>query len=178
MEELQPSVSEYAVLGLLAVGPSHGFAISKALEPGTEIGRIITVRRPLVYRALDRLVAAGLAEPAHTEPGTAGPNRVVCRVTPSGRENLNRWLRRPVAHVRDMRIEFQLKLALHEVLGRSPLALIRRQRDALGPTLAALDTAASPIDNLELWRRHNAAAAATYLESLERLHTTGSRPGG
>lgn len=175
---MQPSVSEYAVLGLLAVGPSHGFAISKALEPGTEIGRIITVRRPLVYRALDRLVAAGLAEPAHTEPGTAGPNRVVYRVTPSGRKNLNGWLRRPVAHVRDMRIEFQLKLALHGVLGRSPLALIRRQREALGPTLAALDSTASPIDTLELWRRHNAAAAATYLESLERLHTTGSRPGG
>lgn len=172
MEGFQPSLSEHAVLGLLVAGPAHGFAISKALEPATEIGRIITVRRPLVYRALDRLVAAGLAEPGHTEPGTAGPNRLIHRVTPSGRKHLNRWLGRPVGHVRDMRIEFQLKLALHEVLGRSPLLLVRRQRKALAPTLAALDAASSPIDNLELWRRHNAAAAAAYLESLERLHST------
>jgi PadR family transcriptional regulator AphA len=84
---------------------------------------------------------------------------------------LNRWLRRPVGHVRDMRIEFQLKLALLERLGRSPLVLIRRQREKLAPTLAALDTPSDSTDSLELWRRHNALAAGAYLESLERLHS-------
>jgi PadR family transcriptional regulator AphA len=164
-------LSEYAVLGLLARRPTHGFAISKALEAGTELGRIITVRRPLVYRALDRLVEAGLAEPAHTEPGSAGPNRLVHRITPSGRTTLNRWLGKPVSHVRDMRIEFQLKLALLDRLGRSPLRLIRRQREVLAPTLAALDAPSESIDSLELWRRHNAMAAGAYLADLERLHS-------
>jgi PadR family transcriptional regulator AphA len=138
--------------------------------PGTALGRIITVRRPLVYRALDRLVEGGLAEPAHTEPGTAGPNRLIHRITPSGRSMLNKWLRKPVGHVRDMRIEFQLKLALLDRLGRSPLGLIRRQREVLAPTLAALD-ATSSTDSLELWRRHNAIAAGAYLGNLERLHS-------
>jgi DNA-binding PadR family transcriptional regulator len=164
----EPSLTEFAVLGVLAGDPAHGFAISKTLGPDSELGRIITVRRPLVYRALDRLVLVGLAEPAHVEPGTAGPNRLIHRITSPGRSTLNHWLSRPVGHVRDMRIEFQLKLALLQRLGRSPLTLIRRQRETLAPTLAALD--APSTDSLELWRRHSAVAAGTYLESLERLY--------
>jgi PadR family transcriptional regulator AphA len=170
MPALQPSTTEYAVLGVLAGVPAHGFAIAKTLEPDGELGRIITVRRPLVYRALDRLVEAGLAEPTHTEPGSAGPNRVVHRITTAGRNKLDRWLGLPVDHVRNMRIEFQLKLALLQRLGRSPLGLIRQQRETLAGTLAALDFPET-TDSLELWRRHNARAAAGYLESLERLYS-------
>ena len=172
MQEYEPSLTEYAVLGLLAEGPTHGFAISKALQPDTEVGRVITVRRPLVYRALDRLVDAGLAAPAHTEPGAAGPNRVIHRVTGKGKRRLDSWLASPVGHVRDMRIEFQLKLALLRRLDRSPLQLLVLQRRALDPTLAALEIPSSEtVDHLELWRRHNAAAAASYLESLERHYS-------
>jgi len=172
MPELEPSLTEYAVLGLLADGPTHGFAVSKALEPDTEVGRVLTVRRPLVYRALDRLVDSGLAELAHTEPGAAGPNRVIHRVTPPGKRRLDWWLGSPVSHVRDMRIEFQLKLALLQRLGRSPLKLVVAQRETLDPTLAALDVPSSAtVDHLELWRRYNAAAAAFYLERLERHYS-------
>ncbi len=172
MTDFQPSLTEYSVLGLLAEGPTHGFAISKALQPETEVGRVITVRRPLVYRALDRLVDFGLAEPAHTEPGTAGPNRVIHRVTRTGQRRLDSWLASPVGHVRDMRIEFQLKLALLQRLGRSPLQLVVLQRRALDPTLAALEVPSSDmVDHLELWRRHNAAAAASYLASLEKHYS-------
>ena len=56
------SPTEHAVLGLLAEAPTHGFTIPKELAPGTSVGRVLTVRRPLVYRALDRLVALRLAE--------------------------------------------------------------------------------------------------------------------
>jgi PadR family transcriptional regulator AphA len=171
VDDFQPSLTEYAVLGILAGGSAHGFAISKQLAAESDLGRIITVRRPLVYRALDRLVEAGLAEPGRTEPGNAGPNRLVHRITANGRSALNRWLNRPVDHIRDMRIEFQLKLALLEGLGRPPRVLIRRQRAALAPTLSALDSPSDSTDSLELWRRHNAIAAGTYLESLERLYS-------
>lgn len=173
MQEYEPSLTEYAVLGLLAEGPTHGFAMSKALEPESDLGRVITVRRPLVYRALDRLVGAELAEPAHVEPGAAGPNRVIHRISPVGKRRLDGWLGSPVGHVRDMRIEFQLKLSLLQRLGRSPLELVTLQRRVLDPTLAALD-ASSPValDHLELWRRHNAAAASSYLESLERHYSS------
>jgi hypothetical protein len=70
-----------------------------------------------------------------------------------------------------MRIEFQLKLAVLDRLGRSPLGLIRRQREVLAPTLAALDSSSESIDSLELWRRNNAITAGAYLTDLEHLHS-------
>jgi DNA-binding PadR family transcriptional regulator len=171
MKPSQLSLTEYAVLGLLAEGATHGFALARALGPGGPVGRVLTVRRPLVYRALDRLVDSGFAEPAHIEPGDAGPQRVVHRITTTGRRHLRRWLREPVAHVRDMRIEFQLKLALLDRSGTSPLALIRAQRATLQSTLSALERPLGGTeDHVELWRQHNAAAARAYLDHLERLH--------
>jgi PadR family transcriptional regulator AphA len=175
MEDPQLSITEYAVLGLLAEGPSHGFAISKELASDAPVGRILTVRRPLTYRALDRLVRAGLAEPVHTEPGDAGPMRIIHRVTPTGRRRLRRWLDRPVQHVRQMRLEFQLKLTLLDRAGRSPLALIRAQRRVLEPTLAGLDEPRLRPDHVELWRRHIGMAAATYLNQLEEIYATEHR---
>lgn len=160
------SVTEYAVLGILAEGQSHGFAVARELRAGSDVGRILTVRRPLVYRALDRLVASHLAEPVSTEKGDSGPNRVIHRVTPTGRRRLSDWLKRPVPHVRDMRIEFLLKLALLTRSGDSPARLLAAQRTSLEPTLAALDDPGSD-DPVEIWRRHIARAAGTYLEELE-----------
>jgi len=40
----------------------------------------------------------------------------------------------------------------------------------LAPTFAALDEPAIK-DHVELWRRHNAAAAAAYLSALEELYS-------
>jgi DNA-binding PadR family transcriptional regulator len=164
------STTEYAVLGVLAEGPSHGFAISKLFEPDAELGRVFKVRRPLVYRALERLVEAGHAEEVTTEKGDAGPNRVVHRITGSGRRLLRIWLAEPVRHVRDLRIDFLLKLALLRRAGRSPLALIRKQRRVLEATLQALSESETD-DPVELWRRHSAGAAAAYLADLEARYS-------
>ncbi|MGA9597028.1 MAG: PadR family transcriptional regulator, partial [Acidimicrobiia bacterium] len=125
----------------------------------------------LVYRALDRLVEAGYAEPVSTEKGDAGPQRVVHKITRRGRRRLDRWLATPVAHVRDIRIVFLLKLALVHRRGRSPVDLIRDQKAALLPTLTALETPDAD-DYLELWRQHNAAAALAYLDDLECRYVT------
>lgn len=167
MSEL--SVTEYAVLGLLAEGPNHGFVLSKQLEGDSDIGRILTVRRPLVYRALDRLVHNSLAEPVHTEKGDSGPNRVVHRVTGAGRRELRRWLSLPVDHVRDMRIELLLKIALLIRSQTSPASLIEAQRKLIQPTLRALEGALSN-DHVEIWRQHSARAAGTFLEELAELY--------
>jgi PadR family transcriptional regulator AphA len=163
------SVTEYAVLGILAEGPNHGFALARELTPRADLGRIYTVRRPLVYRALDRLVEAGLAEAMHIEESEAGPNRIVVRATRQGRATLRRWLGKPVGHVRDIRIEFLLKLALLQRSGGSPGSLIDRQREALQPTLGVLEEI-STDDHVEIWRRHNARATDAYLEELRHLY--------
>lgn len=170
MSEIRLSVTEYAVLGLLAEGPSHGFALSKKLDPSGDVGRVFTVRRPLVYRALDRLVEFGYVESVSTEKGE-GPRRIIHRITAPGDRRLRWWLMEPVEHVRDLRIEFLLKLTLIRRAGNSPLELIRIQRRSLEPTLSALDEVGAEVDDhVELWRQHNAAAAASYLDDLARIH--------
>lgn len=160
------SLTEFAVLGVLAEEPRHGFAVARELESEGDLGRVFTVRRSLVYRALDRLVEVRYAAAVGTEQGE-GPKRVVHRVTGSGRRRLNAWLKLPVDHVRDLRIEFLLKVTLIERSGGSPIGLIRAQLEALGPTFDALRSPMpDPEDHVELWRRHNSAAAAGYLRAL------------
>lgn len=166
----QLSTTEYAVLGVLAPEDAHGFAIAKKLDADAVIGRVMTVRRPLVYRALDRLVEQGLAAPVGTEKGDSGPRRFVHRITPEGTRALEAWLSTPVDHVRQLRIDFLLKVALIESLDGSPVDLIRLQRRHLAPTLKALDEP-DGADHVELWRRHIAAAASAYLTDLEARST-------
>ncbi|HUG32758.1 MAG TPA: PadR family transcriptional regulator [Acidimicrobiia bacterium] len=161
-------MTEYTVLGVLAEGPTHGFAIAKELTADAELGRIYTVHRSLVYRALDRLVANGLAAPSQVETSEAGPNRIVHRISSRGRAVLRSWLEAPVSHVRDLRIEFLLKLTLIRRSGRSPVALIATQRLSLESTLDALDQP-GPADPVDLWRQHNARTAAAYLDELETI---------
>lgn len=159
-------LNEWVVLALLAEQPRHGFAVARELAPGSDLGRILTVQRPLVYRALDRLVAAGLARPSHTEPGDNGPNRTVHRTTRRGATRLRSWFAEPVHHVRDLRLEFLVKVRLLERAGRDPGALVAAQREALAATLDGLVHSPDRDDVVELWRSHNAAATRAFLDAL------------
>lgn len=161
------SLNQWVTLALLVEQPAHGFALAKALAPGSDLGRIVTVRRPLVYRALDRLVADGLAAPQQTEPGDAGPNRTVMAPTAQGVTAANRWLITPVHHVRQLRVEFLVKLRLLERRGRSNRRLVAAQRAALDETLTGLVAQAAP-DVVGRWRAHNASAAAMFLDELQQ----------
>jgi DNA-binding PadR family transcriptional regulator len=62
------TAGEWAVLALLVEEPTHGFAIARAMAPEGEVGRIWSVRRPLVYRAIETLTGMGLVRPAGTVP--------------------------------------------------------------------------------------------------------------
>jgi PadR family transcriptional regulator AphA len=159
------SLTEWAVLAVLAEQPAHPFAVARLLAQDGELGRVLTVRRPLVYRAAERLAAAGLCRPDHTEPGEGGPERTVYRVTPAGRGALAGWLAEPVAHVRDLRLEFLLKVRLTRRAGKPALPLVRAQQAALGGRLEAL-ASGDAEDEVTLWRRHNARAALDFLQDL------------
>ncbi len=164
------SLTEYAVLGLLVEGPSHGFELSKLMAPDGPVGRIVSVRRPLTYRALERLVTLGLVARGPEQAGSGGPRRTLHRVTPRGRHRLRRWLEQPVEHIRDLRLAFQLKLTLLLRAGSSPLPLIQAQLGKLSPTVTAItEPSSSSPDHVELWRRHIALAAISYLQELEQV---------
>lgn len=159
------SLTEWVVLALVAESPRHGFAIAKELQSGSDLGRILTVHRPLVYRALDRLRDAGLVQDGSTEPGDAGPNRTLKQSTPAGRKALEAWFVEPVDHVRELRIEFLLKLRLTERLGTDRSPLVQAQRAELAARLDQL-SAADDDDVVDQWRRHSALAARSFLDDL------------
>src|SRR5918993_3025871 len=98
-------LGEWACLGILYQGPTHGFAIAARLRPDGDVGRVWSVTRPLTYRSIDQLVARGFVAPVGSEPGTAGPNRTVLVATRSGRARFRRWAQSPVSHLRDLRSE-------------------------------------------------------------------------
>jgi DNA-binding PadR family transcriptional regulator len=132
------SEGEWAVLAFVAERPTHGWAAVRALAPAGEIGRVWSVSRPLVYRALETLAALGLVEPARVEGGGAGPRRTVIRATRKGRARVRRWLLEPVEHVREIRSLLLLKLLFCERSGVDPTPLLESQRAALVPILEGL----------------------------------------
>src|ERR1700761_6581468 len=107
-EEL--TTGEWAVLALLDEGPTHGFAVARALAPGGDVGRVWAIRRPLVYRTLEQLEGRELTRVAGTEASTTGPPRTLLETTPGGTRAFAEWLREPVEHLRDARSELMLKL--------------------------------------------------------------------
>src|SRR6185312_17466352 len=123
------TAGEWAVLALLAEEPSHGFALARAMAPDGEVGRIWSVPRPLVYRAIETLKARELVRPAGTVASPAGPQRTVLQAMPNGKRTVTRWLRTPVEHVRDARTLLMLKLLFLARRKADPNPLLSAQRE-------------------------------------------------
>jgi DNA-binding PadR family transcriptional regulator len=167
-EEL--TVSEWAVLGLVAEEPTHGFAIARAMAPEGEVGRVWSVRRPLVYRAIETLAGMGLVRATGTEASRSGPQRTVVQATPAGKRALARWLREPVTHVRDARSLLMLKLLFltRRDADLAPLLTAQRAHFAvLAERLSAAADAAEGFDRaLVVWRLESTTAAVRFVETM------------
>jgi DNA-binding PadR family transcriptional regulator len=163
------SLAEWTVLALVCERPAHGFAIAQLTAPDGELGRIWQIPRPVVYRAIGRLLEYGLLIPDAVESGR-GPQRTLYTVTPQGREAAAHWLDTPVEHVRDVRSHLLLKLALLDRAGSDPAGLLGRQKAALQPIALAIRAErpqrAGFDATLLAWRRASAAAALSFLEDI------------
>jgi len=166
----EPSLSEWAALGLLCERPRHGWAIAEELAPEGEVGRVHTCTRPLTYRALAQLREAGLVEVKGRAASDAGPARKTLAPTRRGRVAFGRWRGAAVEHVRDLRSALMLKLLFHERAGLDPGPLLREQEALLARTERALERRAAAASDFErtlaLWRLSVARGAATFVESL------------
>jgi DNA-binding PadR family transcriptional regulator len=165
------SLPEWTVLAVVNERPTHGFAIAQLTAPQGELGRIWQIPRPVIYRAIGRLLDAGLLAPGAVESGR-GPQRTLYSVTPAGREAVQRWLDTPVAHIREVRSHLLLKLALLDRAGGDPSGLLERQRAVLEPIAEAVKAerpGSHGFDSTLLaWRRATTAATLSFLEDLTR----------
>jgi len=163
------SLAEWLVLALLSQKPAHGFAVAQVTAADGDLGRIWQVPKAVVYRSIGRLLEAELITPEGTEPGL-GPQRTVFAATPAGQQAARRWLNTPVEHVRQIRSELLLKLALLDRAGDDPGSLLRAQREVLEPIAEAIEAKwdhSKGFDaTLLAWRRSTAVAALDFIDTI------------
>ena len=102
--ELLQGTLDMLILRTLRIGPSHGHAIAKAIEQGSD--DVLLVEQGSLYPALHRLIKRGWIT---FEDGTSENNRRAkfYRLTPLGRKQLDietsRWDKMSAAIARIMR---------------------------------------------------------------------------
>lgn len=140
--------AEHAMLGLVLLAPRHGYEIAAHFGPEGDLGLVCQVPMSLLYAQLKRLETLGYLA-GTTEPQPNRPPRRVYRITPEGEAEFWRWLDQPVRRIRDIRIDFLLKLFFSARLPQHDTDdLLRRQIAACRDYLAALEArqAATPPD--------------------------------
>ena len=131
----------HAVLALLSDKPAHGYELKNSFEQavgdqwgGLNIGHL--------YQILDRLSRDGLIE-SERQPQQVKPDRVIHRLTPAGRAELERWLAEPAIPARGYRDDFFLKImaAVRSADAATLPAVLSQQRAHLLRQLHALAAA-------------------------------------
>jgi DNA-binding PadR family transcriptional regulator len=100
--------SEFALLGLLYAGPTHGYVLHKQITDPQEIGMIWGVKISNLYAQLEKLEDKGLISGV-LHPGEDRPARTEYHLTAEGEKAFIHWLSALVYHPRDIRQEFMLR---------------------------------------------------------------------
>ena len=131
--------AEHAMLGLVALRPRHGYELAAYFGPDGDLGMVCQLPMSLLYAQLKRLEGMGLLE-GTTEVQSNRPPRRIYRLTPKGEEEFGRWLDEPVRRIRDIRIDFLLKLFFSaRIPSHDTDALLHRQVAACQDYLAVLE---------------------------------------
>ncbi len=152
----------HAILGLLELddGSSHGYDLARHFGDDQPLAQVIHLEPAMLYHHLKRLARAGWAT-ANIEPQGTRPARQVYQITAAGRAELRRWLAEPVAHTREIRLEFLVKLYLAQRLDPDLASLLlagqldtcRRLEASLVAQLAALADSDAGTPDLVFSRR-------------------------
>ncbi|MGA0118224.1 MAG: TOBE domain-containing protein [Ilumatobacteraceae bacterium] len=157
-------------LALLRYGLDHGYVIAQEFASDGDVGVVLTVSRPVVYRELAALESRGLMT-SRAARGVRGQAKKTLKLTAAGNKALDRWLEEPVTHIREMRTEFLLKVLMREKLQMEVAPFVSAQREALADVTTTL--AKSREQSLvTAWRREQARAVVRFLDELEGRETT------
>lgn len=100
---------EHALLGFVDERPSYGYEIYQQISTPGELWQVWRMKQSQLYALLTKLEDVGYLA-ATLQAQEARPPRKVYSLTEKGRAIYNRWLTTPVAHGRQMRLEFLTKL--------------------------------------------------------------------
>jgi DNA-binding PadR family transcriptional regulator len=99
--------AEFPVLAVLIQGPLHGYDLCRRLQQ--EIGQIRRIGKSQVYALLAKLEREGLVQRERVGQENL-PAKNIFTLTAQGESTVLEWLKTPTLHVRDMSLEFPVKL--------------------------------------------------------------------
>lgn len=119
---------KYALLGLLADGPRHGYELKNLYEERLVPSTTLNIGQ--VYPALERLRRDGWVQ-YDLVSQQERPDKKVYALTEEGRSRLEAWLEAPSRPNLDLRNEAFLKLMLaRQLAGANPQAVVKVERRA------------------------------------------------
>jgi PadR family transcriptional regulator, regulatory protein AphA len=162
----------YAILGLLHGRPMHGYEIARHFKLDADLGQVVPADMSTIYTFLKDLQEHGLIRGERETVG-ARPPRTVFSLTAEAESLFLEWLRRPVARMREVRLDFLLKLYFAQQRGAAEAAaLVRAQiaacRDYLERQRAGT-RGLDPASFESLVSESKLTAAASMLEWLTRI---------
>lgn len=173
--------AEHAILGLLSIddGSGHGYDLARNFSDGAPLAAVLRLEPGMLYHHLKKMDHAGWVT-SRTVPQPSRPPRQVYAITGAGRAELDRWLKEPVAHTREIRLEFLVKLyfarlldpALETRLITEQLDRLRRLELAFAEQIADNPSSGSPsgpnafITQVVRLRAAQTSAAIEWLKSL------------
>jgi DNA-binding PadR family transcriptional regulator len=126
---------KYAVLGLIAEEPRHGYAVRAAFEE--RLGDFWELNYGQIYQVLASLEQEGLITGTEEQIGRR-PRRTVYAISAKGRDALRAWLVQPLSAAKPFRDDFYVRLLfIHE--DRETLSrLLKARTDACERRMADL----------------------------------------
>ncbi|MCC9310186.1 PadR family transcriptional regulator [Kitasatospora sp. RB6PN24] len=117
------------VLSLLHFKPLHPYGMQRLLKQWGKDQVVNVGQRTSLYRAIDRLLGAGLIAVRETERDQQYPERTVYEITDAGREATRSWL---LEMLREPRLEFpEFPVALSNLMLLAPDEIERALTDRL-----------------------------------------------
>lgn len=128
---------EYAVLGVITLGPAHGYDVFRFLKEN--LHDVCRVGRSQTYAVLARLEQESLVSHERVDQASHPAKKIASR-TPRGKDVFDAWLDSPVSRIRDLRVEFLVKLFFAELKGPEIRdRLVLRQLEVCRGKLARLE---------------------------------------
>lgn len=131
---------EHAILGLLALRPMHGYEMAR-LFAEEDLVAVCPVEQSLLYTYLRNIEERGLVAWEERRVGNRPPRKLY-ELTASGRAELRAWLQQPVGRIREIRLDFLLKVYfLHQLDTETERSLLAEQIDVCEAYEARLESA-------------------------------------
>lgn len=176
---------EFIVLGLLRLRPMHAYEMARMFE-SEGLDEVCPVEQSMLYTYVRNIEERGLIAYQETRVGRRPPRKIY-ELTEGGLAEVNAWLGETVERMREVRLDFLLKLYfLHLLDPESERILLARQVavcEAYGERLSAKVAASEGFERLVAQSKASAAEATSrwlreYAWELEhgarRSHVEGS----